>query len=154
MAPNERRNKLNQLASQAKLIDVLMVNSMIKRRRQSFLDQQTKDSLVLKPIVSGEHHWMETEQELRCFVRYDITGDIEEEQEIEIDFELMARYSLDIKEPDHEILGLFASYHAPYTVHPFARELVANLTTRMGGMRLILPIWDPSAKVPASTAKT
>ncbi len=154
MLTKETRSKLNRLATKAKLVDVLMVNSMIKRRRQSFFDPPTKDWLVLKPRISGEHHWAKTEQELLCFVRFDITGDVEEEQEIEIDFELMARYNLDEQDPDQEILALYATHHTPFTVYPFARELVANLTTRMGGMRLILPLWEPRPDAPASKAKT
>lgn len=154
MLHKETRTKLNRLATKATLIDVLMVNSMIKRRRQSFFTPPKKDCLVLKPRISGEHHWDAEEQALLCFVRFDITGDVEEEQEIEIDFELMARYHLDIQEPEHEILGLYATHHAPYTVYPFARELVANLTTRMGGMRLILPLWEPRPDAPVSKPKT
>lgn len=78
---------------------------------------------------------------LTVLAEFNVKGFTEIQNVFSINFTLELNYLLDSQlEFENQYFELFTQNNVPVNVWPFARELVSNLTTRMGFPPLILPV--------------
>jgi preprotein translocase subunit SecB len=74
-------------------------------------------------------------------IKFNIEGVTEEEKVLSIEFILELIYEIDSSYAfEEDYFELFTTNNVPVNAWPYARELVSNLTLRMGLAALVLPV--------------
>lgn len=79
---------------------------------------------------------------------FDFTGMIKNSKVFTIQFKIMVIFGME-KEPTKDFLTLFEKNTLKVITYPYAREIVQDLTTKMGLPPFVLPMW----RVPAAAKK-